>query len=150
MKKSKGITLIELMVVVLIVGALAAFAVPSYSKYQIRTHRVDCQGALMTFALNMERHFAANSSYKGAAAGGDTGAPDPKIFGAQCPIDSGNKLYDLTIAEASATRFTLRATPVAGTRQAGDGYLELTSAGEKRWDKDNSGSIDAGENNWDR
>lgn len=146
MRTSKGFTLIELMIVVVVVAILAAIAVPSYNSQVKRTNRTDCQGALMNFALAMERHFARANTYDGAAEVNKK--PKATVFPSECPIDSGNKLYDLSIESADASSFVLRATPKGS--QVGDGFLELTSAGQKRWDKDNSGSIGAGENTWDR
>lgn len=146
MRNSKGFTLIELMIVVVVVAILAAIAVPSYTSQVKRTNRTDCQGALMNFALAMERHFARANTYDGAADVDKK--PKASVFPSECPIDSGNKLYDLTVESASASSFVLRATPKGS--QAGDGFLELTSAGEKRWDRDDSGSISADEKTWDR
>lgn len=147
MRNSKGFTLIELMIVVVVVSILAAIVVPSYSNQVKRTNRTDCQGALMNFALAMERHFARANTYDGAAEVNKS--PKATVFPSECPIDSGNKLYDLTIESADASSFVLRATPKSGTRQSDDGFLELTSAGVKRWDRDNSGSIGGNENTWD-
>lgn len=109
MKKSKGFTLIEVMIVVVVVAILAAIAVPSYNSHVKRTNRTDCQGALMNFSLAMERHFARANTYAGAAEADKS--PKATVFPSECPIDSGNKLYNLTIEEATASTFVLRATP---------------------------------------
>lgn len=133
MKKQKGVTLIELMIVVAIIGVIAAFAVPSYQNYVINTNRTECQSALVQFANAMERHYTRQmpSSYLGAAAGGaDTGSP--AIFETQAPI-SGAATCNLTISAASASDYTLRATPIAGTVLAGDGLLTLNASGQKCW-----------------
>lgn len=141
----RGFTLIELMIVVAIIGIIAAIAYPSYVGYTERARRTDAQGALLGLANAMERHYTANNSYAGAGTGGDTGAPS--IYPDEAPIDSAVKYYDLTISAADASSYTLRATPK--NAQSGDGFLELTSQGIKRWDKNDSGAAtDAGENNW--
>ncbi len=150
-KKNSGFTLIELMIVVVIIAVLAAVAIPSYNQYSIRTKRTDCQGVLINFSLAMERFFAANDTYDGAAAGSaTTGVPLVTVFPAECPLDSATKTYDLTITAADASSYVLRATPKAAGSQAGDGFIEYTSAGQKRWDKNNANGIEAGENTWDR
>ncbi|WP_268890665.1 type IV pilin protein [Marinobacter nauticus] len=145
--KQSGFTLIELMIVVAIVGIIAAIAYPSYTEYTERARRTDAQGALMGLASALERHYATNNTYAGAASGGsDTGAP--AIYPDEAPIDGGQKYYDLTIQSADGASFTVRATPKGG--QAGDGILELDSTGARRWDRDANGAFGAGENTWDK
>ncbi|NMT65520.1 type IV pilin protein [Marinobacter orientalis] len=144
-KKQSGFTLIELMIVVAIIGIIAAIAYPNYTDYVDRARRSDAQGALMGLAAAMERHYATNNSYLGAASGGDTGAP--AIYPDEAPLDGNNKYYDLTIQSATASSFTLRAAPKGA--QAGDGWLELDSTGARRWDSDASTTFETGENTWD-
>lgn len=142
---SKGFTIIELMIVVAIIGILAAIAYPSYLEHTERTRRVDAQGALSGLANAMERYYTANSTYEGAgAAGADTGAPS--IYADEAPLDSAEKFYDLTIQAADASSYVLRATPK--NVQSGNGILELTSTGVRRWDRNNDGAFSAGENTW--
>ncbi|MEX2475647.1 type IV pilin protein [Marinobacter sp.] len=143
-KDQKGVTLIELMIVVVIIGIIATIAYPSYSEHVRKTKRSDGQGALMGLAGAMERHYASNNSYEGAAAGGaDTGAPG--IYPDEAPLDGNQKYYDLTIQSVNATSFTLRAAPKGA--QAGDGMLELDSTGARRWDRENDG-FGADDNTW--
>lgn len=145
-KKEGGFTLIELMIVVAIIGILAAIAYPSYQNSVEKSRRTDGKSALSGLAGAMERHYTTNSTYEGAAAGGsDTGSPG--IFPDEAPLDSSNKFYDLTIEAADGSSFTLRAAPKGV--QKGDGYLELTSTGIRRWDQDDSGTIDGGETSWE-
>jgi len=147
-KKQQGFTLMELMIVVAIIGILTAIAYPNYQESVNSSRRSDAQGALTGFAGAMERHFTANNSYLGAGAGGaDTGAP--AIYATQSPLDGTSKFYNLTIQAATATTYTLRATPING--QIGNGLMELLSTGQKRWDKNNSGdATGTGENNWNK
>lgn len=143
---SKGFTLIELMIVVAIMGILIAVAYPNYASYISKTRRSDAQGVLVNFANAMERHFTADNTYGGAANGGaDTGAPS--IFPTQAPVDGNTKYYNLTIVSADGTGYVLRAAPIGA--QVGDGYLEITSTGQRRWDRNNDGdTADANENSW--
>ncbi|WP_413625839.1 type IV pilin protein [Luteibacter sp. Lutesp34] len=62
-RQSRGFTLIELVIVVLIVAILAAVAIPSYRKYIIRSHRVDAQAALIDVAAREERYFYSKNAY---------------------------------------------------------------------------------------
>ncbi|MCK0107280.1 general secretion pathway protein GspH [Marinobacter sp. S0848L] len=132
------------MIVVAIVGILAAVAYPSYQEHVKSSRRAEAQSALMGLASAMERHFTANNTYKGAGAGGDTGAPS--IYYDQVPNSGGTAYYNLTITSASDTAFLVTATPV--NAQAGDGFLDLNNQGVRRWDRDNGGSIGTGENTW--
>jgi type IV pilus assembly protein PilE len=125
-----GFTLIELMVTVTIVGILASIAYPSYQDSVMKSRRADAKGALLGFENAMERYFTGHNTYLGAGAGGgNTGTPT--IFSATSPVDGGTAYYDLTIDAATASTYTLNATP-AGV-QANDkcGTLTLTHTGVK-------------------
>lgn len=125
MNKQKGITLIELMIVVVIVAILASIALPSYQQYVFRSKRVTAEGDLYAFRNAMQRFFAENNTFLGAANGGaNTGAPDATTFADQSPVDGENAAYNLTISAATATTFTVQATPTGG--QTGDDCGNLT------------------------
>lgn len=145
-RKPCGFTLIELIISLAVVAILVSFAYPAYVQHGINARRADAQGALMGLASAMERFYTENNTYVGAAAGGAaTGAP--AIYAVQSPIDGGPAAYNLAIQAATATTYTLRATP-AGS-QVGDGLQELDSTGGRRWDRNDDGDTsDPGENSW--
>jgi type IV pilus assembly protein PilE len=153
MMRNNGFTLLELMIVVAIIGLLAAVAYPSYQDHTRKARRTDAQSMLASFANAMERYYTSGFTYMDAGTTdtnangtGDTGAPT--IFPTQSPKDGATKFYNLTINAVTASSYTLRATPIGG--QVGDGILELTNTEIRRWDKNNDGDfLDAGETSWE-
>jgi type IV pilus assembly protein PilE len=61
--RSKGFTLIELMIVVAIVAILTTIAYPNYRDYVIRGQLVDATQGLAAVRANMERYFQDNRTY---------------------------------------------------------------------------------------
>ena len=129
-RKLRGMNLIELMIVVAIVGLIAAFAYPSYLNNVRDSKRAECSGAMAGFANAMERFYSVNGTYLGAAAGGaNTGAP--AVFATTCPADGSDTTYTLTIAAATASTYSLRATPAGTQSEDACGSLSLTNTGVK-------------------
>ncbi|MCW8887397.1 MAG: type IV pilin protein [Motiliproteus sp.] len=134
----QGVTLLELMIVVAIVGIIGLVAFPSYQEFVRESRRADGQGALMSFAGAMERHFTINDSYCGAGTtaeaacgAGATHKGSPTIFDTQAPVDGDDKYYDLTISAVTPTSFTLQATAI--NNQVGDrcGNMTITHTGAR-------------------
>lgn len=95
-----GFTLIELMVTVIILGIIAAIALPSYQEQVRKTRRVNAQSDLLELASYMERYYTENFTYAGASLPFD-----------ESPKGGGTKYYDLSIAASNATSYRLAATP---------------------------------------
>lgn len=70
MKKQKGFTLIEMMIVVAIIGILAAIALPSYRNYILRSYRVEARNALLDMAQRIEQAYSANRNWEAAVKSG--------------------------------------------------------------------------------
>ncbi len=62
-KKVAGFSLIELMIVIVIIGTLAAVALPSYKNSMMKTRRGDAKEALTNAAAAMERYFFTHNQY---------------------------------------------------------------------------------------
>ena len=60
---SRGFTLIEVMIVVVIIGILASIAFPSYQEYMRRGYRAEGQAFLSDVAARQERYFSQNNAY---------------------------------------------------------------------------------------
>ena len=128
MNRQQGMTLIELLIVLVVISLLVGFAYPAYTNHLQGARRADCSGALMGLSSAMERYFTQNNSYVGATLSGANA-----IFPGQCPTDGGRATYNLAITNLTATTYTVTATPVAGGPQATDtcGTLSLTQTALK-------------------
>lgn len=104
----RGMSLIELMVVVVIIGILAAIAYPNYRSYVERSKRTEARAALLQIATNQERVYLNTNQY--TANLNDLGF-DTAI------TPSG--AYQLNIPAADANGFTATATYLDGGDEAG-------------------------------
>lgn len=121
MHRQQGVTLIELMVTVAIIGIIAAVAYPSYQSFVEKSRRADGQAALMSLAGAMERAYTVHNTYAEAASGA---IPKPSVFPSEAPLDGTDKYYNLRIDTATATSFAIRAVPK--NAQASDPCGDLT------------------------
>jgi type IV pilus assembly protein PilE len=108
LRKIRGFTLIEVMIVVAIVAILAAVALPSYRDSVAKSKRAEGKAAILNAEGWLERFNTDNNRYDNPAGGGSN-----TLFGAkfsQVPA-TGSANYNITVtATASAYTITLTTT----------------------------------------
>lgn len=122
-RASAGVTLIELMIAVAIVGILTAIAYPSYQSYIARTNRGAAASCLLQYAQFMERYYTTNLTYVDA---------EPELG---CSTENDlNRRYTIELDDdLTQGTYTLTATPTqlqtrADTQQCGVLTLDQTGA----------------------
>ena len=124
MKKNRGFTLIEILIVMVVIGILAAIAIPSYQNQLIRGTRSSAQAVMMDIANKELFYLQAQRQY----------TTDYTQLGIPALPGEVTNFYTVTITNdmtATPPTFLITATPNAGTRQAPDGNITLDSTGTK-------------------
>jgi len=144
-QRISGFSLIELMIAVVIVGILTAIAVPSYHSHIVKASRAAAQTELLELASLQEKIYLNSNAYTANMATGYTGNSTGGL-GKTGGLTTDNK-YTLTVVAPGQTH-TITATPVAGSRQAGDGCLTIQENGLRQWHQNNDACNSASPQSW--
>ena len=121
MNKARGFTLIELMITLVVIGILAAIAIPAYRQSVIKSNRRAAQSVMMEIVNRQQQYFVANRVYADEAVL-DCGLPPDVDENYNCDVDTA-------LPVGPPPGFTVTFTPEGG--QAVDGPLTVDSLGNK-------------------
>lgn len=131
--RQRGLTLIELMIVVAVIAILAAIAIPAYDDSVRKARRGQAKADLVALAQHLERCFTVNNSYLAACSGVGadldfsvgTWGVSPRSDTPGAPV-----YYQISaVAGATATTYTLQAVPQGDQARDVCSTLTLTQAG---------------------
>ena len=139
-RKETGMTLVEVLIVLVIVAILAAIMLPSYQSNVRKAGRAAAKGALMDIAMRQEQYFINNKSYASSLPA--LGLPDPYYIDKATEVVSAaasSRAYQLTLSNTSVTSYDAVASTVHTQTSDGCGNYTLKADGARSV----SGSIDA-------
>jgi len=99
MSSSRGFTIIEIMIVVVMVAILASIAIPSYTQYVTRSKIQEATSTLLAQRVKMEQFFQDNRTYIGSCAPGTV-----------APLPGGLKYFTINCGNLAAATYTVTAT----------------------------------------
>lgn len=125
-QRTRGYSLIELMVIVAVLAIITAIAVPSYRTYMQRAQRADATAALLALRSAQEKFFLQNSRYVTSVA--DMTADKPAGLGLGATSEHGH--YTVTIAAGATPNTTFVATATATGGQTADSRCQTFTINE--------------------
>lgn len=133
--RQAGVTLIELMVVVVVIGILAGIGFPSYQNHVRKGNRSAAQQVMLEIASRQEQYLLDARNYN-ATLGGSTGLNlSPQGWDCTTTVTKcSNAFYDITASVTAAAAGTPPAYTITATakgNQTSDGNLTLNNTGQK-------------------
>lgn len=133
-RRDYGFTLVEIMIVVVIIGILAAIAAPAYTSHIAKSRRADARVQLLQVAQFMERFYSANDRYDQDRGGNGVFSQIPDKL-KRAPAE-GEQMYALVTLDSSnvnASSYTLTMQPVSGSPMGSDpcGSFTINQEGMK-------------------
>lgn len=121
-RANTGVTLLELMIVLVIVAILAGIGLPAYQQYARESKRTDAHTALLRVAALQEKFFGNNNQYA---------ASTTTLGYAAHPALSNERLWEVSITASGVATYTLSAAPVDPHVDADCNAITMDSAGVK-------------------
>ena len=107
-RRQSGVTLLELMIVVIIIGIMAAVAYPNYRDFVDRAKRNEAKALLLEIAQNQERFYLQNSTYGTLVQ-----------LGYGTPLDTDSGAYRITVTGPDSSNFDAQALYLKGGNEEG-------------------------------
>jgi type IV pilus assembly protein PilE len=121
--KTKGFTLIEMMIVVVVVGILAAVAIPSYQEYVRRGNRADAKSQMLQLQNWLQQQYTMSNAYP-------LNLDNAPATLKQSPATGAAK-FNITLPAATAQTYTLQAAPAGSYADPKCGTLTITNSGAR-------------------
>jgi type IV pilus assembly protein PilE len=135
LRLQRGITLLELLIVVVIVAIIASFGYPSYMRYVVNTKRTAATSTLLQVADRQQQFFMDNKRYTATLT--ELGfAANPMFIsdqGDSVPAGDDDAVYLVSLVGVTPTTYTAFAAPLGAQleRDGGCGTMTLNQAGAK-------------------
>lgn len=142
--RMKGVTLIELVVVMVIVGVLASIAIPSYRQYVLRAHRAEAKTAMLNIAAGQEKFYTQCNRYTASLTGsldgtcGTVSSPGTRGLGMSdgnagvAGVQTENSWYTITVPTANIDTYTITATAIGSQAVDSDcASMTVDATGQK-------------------
>ncbi|MFH0256198.1 type IV pilin protein [Vibrio rumoiensis] len=125
-RRQKGMTLIELLIALAILGVLTAIAYPSYQEHVLKSHRASVMSDMMKIQLELEQHRTQSGSYDYTVVDNTAGTCNSRLG---CQTDTDRYKLSITSGASGIDLYVIKATPQSTLGQDKDkcGTLEMNA-----------------------